>query len=39
MIAFYHQTETPINFWCRQRLNPKSLIQSYETLPVELTNY
>ena len=26
-IVFYHQTKTPIDFWCRQRLNPKSLIQ------------
>ena len=31
------QTKTPINFWCRQRLNPRSLIQPSETLPVELT--
>ena len=37
MIAFYHQTKTPISFWCRWGLNPKSLIQSSETLPVELT--
>ena len=36
MIALYNQTKTPINFWCRRELNPKSLIQSSETLPVEL---
>ena len=24
-------------FWCRRRLNPRSLIQLSETLPVELT--
>ena len=36
MIAFYHQTKTPISFWCRQGLNPRSLIQPSETLPVEL---
>ena len=36
MIAIYHQTKTPISFWCRQVLNPKSLIQSLETLAVEL---
>ena len=27
MIAFYHQTKTPISFWCRRELNSKSLIQ------------
>ena len=37
MIAFYHQTKTPISFWCKQGLNPRSLIQPSETLPVELT--
>ena len=37
MIALYHQTKTPINFWCRRRLNPKSLIQPSEILPIELT--
>ena len=37
MIVFYHQTKTPISFWCRQGLNSRSLIQSSETLPVELT--
>ena len=36
MIAFCHQTKTPISFWCRRGLNPKSLIQPSETLPVEL---
>ena len=36
MIAFYHQIKTPINFWCRQGLNSKSLIQPSEILPVEL---
>ena len=35
--ALYHQTKTPISFWCRQELNPRSLIQPSETLPVELT--
>ena len=35
--AFYHQTKTPIGFLCRQGLNPESLIQLSETLPVELT--
>ena len=37
MIALYHQNETPISFWCRQGLNPRSLIQLSETLTVELT--
>ena len=37
MIALYHQTKTPISFWCRQGLNPKFLIQPSEILPVELT--
>ena len=37
MIDFYHQTKTPISFWCRRGLNPRSLIQLSETLPVELT--
>ena len=36
MIALYHQTKTLINFWCRRELNPRSLIQSLEILPVEL---
>ena len=35
MIALYQQTKTPISFWCRRRLNPRSLIQPSETLPVE----
>ena len=37
MITLYNQTKTPINFWCRRELNSRSLIQSSETLPVELT--
>ena len=37
MMAFYHQTKTPISFWCRWGLNPRSLIQPLEILPVELT--
>ena len=37
MIDLYHQTKIPISFWCRQGLNPKSLIQPSETLPIELT--
>ena len=37
IIALYHQTKTSINFWCRQGLNPRSLIQPSEILPVELT--
>ena len=36
-IALYHQTKTPISFLCKQRLNPKSLIQPSKTLPIELT--
>ena len=36
MIAPYHQTKTPINFWYRRGLNPRSFIQPSETLPVEL---
>ena len=35
--TLYHQTKIPIDFWCRQRLNPRYLIQLSETLPVELT--
>ena len=31
MIALYYQTKTPINFWYRQRLNFRSLIQPSET--------
>ena len=26
MIDFYHQTKTPISFWYRRGMNPKSLI-------------
>ena len=37
MIALYQQTKTPVSFWCRRGLNPRSLIQPSETLPVELT--
>ena len=37
MIILYHQTKTPISFWCRWRLNSRSLIHPLETLPVELT--
>ena len=33
----YHQTKTPINFWCKWGMNPKSLIQPLKTLSVELT--
>ena len=36
MIALYHQTKLLIGFWCRQGLNSRSLIQSIETLPIEL---
>ena len=32
MIALYHQIKTPISFWCRRRLNPKTFIQPSETL-------
>ena len=35
--TLYHQTKTPIGFWCKQGLNFRSLIQPSETLPVELT--
>ena len=37
MIALYHQSKTSISFWCRQGLNPRSLIQPSETLTVKLT--
>ena len=37
MSTLYHQNKTPISFWYRRRLNPKSLIQQSETLLVELT--
>ena len=36
MIALYHQTKTPISFWSRQGLSPRSLIQPLKTLPIEL---
>ena len=36
MIALYHQTKIPIDFWCKWGLNSRFLIQSLETLPVEL---
>ena len=35
--VLYHQTKIPIGFWCRRGLNPRSLIQPLETLPVKLT--
>ena len=35
--SLYHQTKALISFWCRRGLNPKSLIQLSEILPVELT--
>ena len=34
--TLYHQTKTPIDFWYKQVLNLKSLIQSLETLRVEV---
>ena len=37
IIALYHQTKTPISFYCRRGLNSRSLIQPLETLPVKLT--
>ena len=37
MKTLYHQTKTPINFWCRRGLNHRSLIQPLKTLTVELT--
>ena len=37
IIVLYHQTKTPISFWCKRGLNPKSLIQPSKTLPIELT--
>ena len=36
MIVLYHYIKTPISFWCRRELNPKSLIQPSKTLPIEL---
>ena len=37
MIVIYYQTKTPICFWCKRRLNSRSLIQPSETLPAKLT--
>ena len=37
MIAIYHWIKTPIGFWCMRGLNPISIIQSSEILPVEIT--
>ena len=34
--TLYHQTKTPIGFWCKQGLNFRSLIQPSETLPVKI---
>ena len=36
IIHLYHQTKSPISFWCRQGLNSRSLIQPSKTLPVDL---
>ena len=36
MITLYYQTKTSISFWCKWGLNPRSLIQPSDTLPVEL---
>ena len=33
--VIYYQTKTPISFWCKWRLNIKSLIQLSKILPVE----
>ena len=35
--SLYRQTKTLIDFWCKCGLNHRSLIQSLETLLVELT--
>ena len=37
MIVIYYQTKTPIGFWCKRRLNSRSLIQPSETLLAKLT--
>ena len=37
MIILYHQTKTPISFWCKWGLNLISFIQPSEILPIELT--
>ena len=36
MISLYHRTKTLISFWYKRRLNPRSLIQPLDTLPVKL---
>ena len=36
MISLYHQTKIPISFLCKRGLNPRSLIQLSETLPIKL---
>ena len=36
MMALYHQIKTSIIFLYRQGLNPRSLIQPSEILPIEL---
>ena len=36
MIALYHQTKTPTDFWSKGELNFRFLIQLSETLPIEL---
>ena len=33
--TFYYQIKTPISFWCRWRLNLKSLIQLSEILSID----
>ena len=33
----HHQAKTSIGFWCRQGLNPRSLILPSEILLIELT--
>ena len=35
--ALYHQTKISINFWFRWELNPRTLIQPSDILPVKLT--
>ena len=35
--ALYHQIKTPIDFWYKRELNPRSLIHSLEILLIELT--
>ena len=37
MVTLYYQIKIQNNFWCKRGLNSKSLIQSSETLPIELT--